>query len=108
MTPEAELQALRACLAEVDRLMDHCEEPTEWRERWQALLSTTPPAHCGPECNDAAVAAERERYAPLMQAVEWLLDAGHMSQEHLARLRAAWEALYGPTLGGAVDTESET
>lgn len=39
-----------------------------------------------------AVAAERERYSPLMQAVEQLLDAGHMDQEHLARLRAAWEA----------------
>lgn len=42
---------------------------------------------------DGAVAAERERYAPLMQAVEWLLDDGHMNQEHLARLRAAWEAV---------------
>ena len=40
----------------------------------------------------AAVEAEvRERYAPLMQAVEWLLDDGHMNQEHLARLRAAFE-----------------
>lgn len=36
--------------------------------------------------------AESERYAPLMQAVEWLLDDGHMNQEHLARLRAAFEA----------------
>ena len=36
-------------------------------------------------------AAELERYKPLMQAVEWLLDDGHMNQEHLARLRAAWE-----------------
>lgn len=36
--------------------------------------------------------AESERYAPLMQEVEWLLDDGHMSQEHLARLRAAFEA----------------
>jgi hypothetical protein len=36
--------------------------------------------------------AERERFAPLMQAVELLLDAGHMDTEHLARLRAAWEA----------------
>lgn len=41
----------------------------------------------------AAAAAEHERYAPLMQAVEWLLDDGHMNQEHLARLRAAWEAV---------------
>ncbi len=37
--------------------------------------------------------AEGKRYAPLMQAVEWLLDDGHMNQEHLARLRAAWEAV---------------
>lgn len=41
----AEVQALRACLAEADRLMDHCDEPTDWRDRWQALLSTTPPAN---------------------------------------------------------------
>ncbi|MEY4636529.1 MAG: hypothetical protein RJA55_2327 [Acidobacteriota bacterium] len=40
---------------------------------------------------DGAMAAERAKYAPLMQAVEWLLDDGHMNQEHLARLRAAWE-----------------
>lgn len=36
-------------------------------------------------------ASERGRYAPLMQAVEWILEDGHMNQEHLARLRAAWE-----------------
>jgi hypothetical protein len=36
-------------------------------------------------------AAELERYKPLMQAVEWLLDDGHMNHEHLARLRAAFE-----------------
>lgn len=38
-------------------------------------------------------AAELERHKPLLQAVEWLLDDGHMNQEHLARLRAAWEAI---------------
>lgn len=38
-------------------------------------------------------AAELERHKPLMQAVEWILDDGHMNQEHLARLRAAWEAV---------------
>jgi hypothetical protein len=53
-------------------------------------------------------AAELERYKPLMQAVEWLLDDGHMNQEHLARLRAAFElarkkfALL-PRDGGTVD-----
>ena len=41
-------------------------------------------------------AAELERHKPLMQAVEWLLDDGHMNTEHLARLRAAWEAALGP------------
>lgn len=41
----------------------------------------------------AAVAAERARYADLMRAVEWLLDDGHMTAEHLARLRAAWDAI---------------
>ena len=41
-------------------------------------------------------AAELERHKPLLQAVEWLLDDGHMNTEHLARLRAAWEAALGP------------
>ena len=43
-------------------------------------------------------AAELERHKPLMQAVEWLLDDGHMNTEHLARLRATWEAALGPNL----------
>jgi hypothetical protein len=38
-------------------------------------------------------AAELERHKPLMQAVEWILEDGHMNQEHLARLRAAWEVV---------------
>jgi hypothetical protein len=41
-------------------------------------------------------ATELERHKPLLQAVEWLLDDGHMNTEHLARLRAAWEAALGP------------
>ena len=40
---------------------------------------------------EAARGYERERCSPLMQAVEWLLDDGHMNTEHLARLRAAFE-----------------
>jgi hypothetical protein len=36
-------------------------------------------------------ATQLERHKPLMQAVEWILEDGHMNQEHLARLRAAWE-----------------
>jgi hypothetical protein len=36
-------------------------------------------------------AAELERHKPLLKAVEWILEDGHMNQEHLARLRAAWE-----------------
>lgn len=43
-------------------------------------------------------AAELERHKPLLQAVEWLLDDGHMSTEHLARLRAAWEVALGPNV----------
>jgi uncharacterized membrane protein YccC len=39
-----------------------------------------------------------ERHKPLVQAVEWLLDDGHMNTEHLARLRAAWEAALGPNV----------
>lgn len=38
-------------------------------------------------------AAELERHKPLLQAVEWILEDGHMNQEHLARLRAAWEGV---------------
>ena len=37
-------------------------------------------------------AADLERHKPLLQAVEWILEDGHLNQEHLARLRAAWEA----------------
>ncbi len=36
-------------------------------------------------------AADLERHKPLLKAVEWILEDGHMNQEHLARLRAAWE-----------------
>lgn len=36
---------------------------------------------------------EREQFAALLQAVEQILDDGHMNTEDLARLRAAWEAL---------------
>ncbi len=36
-------------------------------------------------------AGELERHKPLLKAVEWILEDGHMNQEHLARLRAAWE-----------------
>jgi hypothetical protein len=43
-------------------------------------------------------AAELERHKPLLQAVEWLLDDGHMNTEHLARLRATWEAALGPNV----------
>jgi hypothetical protein len=40
----------------------------------------------GNKAEDAAV-------RNLMQAVEQILDAGHMNQEDLARLRAAWNAV---------------
>lgn len=43
-------------------------------------------------------AAELERHKPLLQAVEWLLDDGHMNTEHLARLRSAWEVALGPNV----------
>lgn len=35
---------------------------------------------------------ERAEFAPLIAAVEQILDSGHMNTEDLARLRAAWEA----------------
>ena len=47
-------------------------------------------------------AAELERHKPLLQAVEWLLDDGHMNTEHLARLRAAWEEALGPNVISAI------
>ena len=41
---------------------------------------------------DAAVALAADRYSELMLAVEWMLaEGGNMNQEHLARIRAAWE-----------------
>jgi len=50
-------------------------------------------------------AAELERHKPLLQAVEWLLDDGHMNTEHLARLRATWEAALGPNAAGKAHPE---
>lgn len=75
----------------------------QWADRWREMAKAagwkdTPTVRQAFWCFNisdfaARVAqAESERYAPLMQAVEWLLDDGHMSQEHLARLRAAFEA----------------
>jgi hypothetical protein len=29
---------LRAALAEVELLLDHCDEPTVWREKWAHVL----------------------------------------------------------------------
>jgi hypothetical protein len=48
----------------------------------------------GAETGDRWVTIPRARLAALEemeQVVEWMLDDGHMNQEHLARLRAAWE-----------------
>ena len=75
----------------------------QWADRWREMAKaagwkdtpTVRQAFWGFNISDFAervARAESERYAPLMQAVEWLLDDGHMSQEHLARLRAAFEA----------------
>lgn len=41
----------------------------------------------------AEARSELERHKPLLQAVEWILEDGHMNQEQLARLRAAWEGV---------------
>lgn len=75
----------------------------QWADRWREMAKaagwkdtpTVRQAFWGFNISDFAARvaqAESERYAPLMQAVEWLLDDGHMNQEHLARLRAAFEA----------------
>ena len=48
----------------------------------------------GAPTGDQWVTLPRARLAALEeleQVVEWLLDDGHMNQEHLARLRAAYE-----------------
>lgn len=48
----------------------------------------------GAETGDRWVTIPRARLSALEemeQVVEWLLDDGHMNQEHLARLRAARE-----------------
>lgn len=42
--------------------------------------------------------AVRELDSSLMQAVESILEDGHMNQEHLARLRAAWEGATTPAM----------
>ncbi len=42
--------------------------------------------------------ALRELDSSLMQAVESILEDGHMNQEHLARLRAAWEGATTPAM----------
>ena len=52
-------------------------------------------------------AAELERHKPLLQAVEWLLDDGHMNTEHLARMRAAWEDALGPNAAGEARPEAQ-
>lgn len=75
----------------------------QWANRWREMAKaagwkdtpTVRQAFCSFNIADFAARvaqAESERYAPLMQAVEWLLCDGHMSQEHLACLRAAFEA----------------
>lgn len=91
----AEIEALRAELehrrksgSASDRLHNLCEsiaadaDGSEFsREEWDRI-----------DAENVALRAEVERHKDLLQAVEWLLDDGHMNQEHLARIRAAWEA----------------
>jgi hypothetical protein len=38
----AERDKLREALAEADRLMDHCDEPTAWRDKWAQVLGAEP------------------------------------------------------------------
>lgn len=108
MTNHADLIArLRRSLADTSQEFDafvasYTGRDTAYHERNQttglAFARACWDAALGAIANEAAEAlarvaqAESERYAPLMQAVEWLLDDGHMNQEHLARLRAAFEA----------------
>ena len=35
----SERTLLRQALEEADRLMDHCDEPTDWRDKWASLLA---------------------------------------------------------------------
>ena len=45
-----------------------------------------------------------ERHKPLVQAVEWLVEEGHMYPEDLARLRAALDGLRPNVRGNRPDT----
>lgn len=40
-------------------------------------------------------APQRQPTPDLVKVVGWILDAGHLNQELLAQLRAAWEAAHG-------------
>jgi DNA-directed RNA polymerase subunit K/omega len=42
---------------------------------------------------EAKQRADSDKYKPLMQAVEEILENGHMNTEQLARLRFAWESI---------------
>jgi predicted RNase H-like nuclease (RuvC/YqgF family) len=74
---KAEMRAEREHDAELERLRTENAALKREAHAWSKAAET--------------YAAELERHKPLMQAVEWLLDDGHMNQEHLARLRAAFE-----------------
>ena len=68
----------------------------EAREEIQRLRAELQYARDGLTKGRSRMREDLERHKPLVQAVDGLLDDGHMNTEHLARLRAAWEAALGP------------
>ena len=82
---ETGMEELRKSIAEI------LGEPPTWPEHGNVALAVSAiVALLHASCE--RMQKEIERHKPLMQAVEWILEDGHMNQEHLARLRAAWEA----------------
>lgn len=86
-----------AVVGQVERPVRPCG--WRWLDSWvfrRKVPSYSTPSEWGPVYDqtaiDTAVALAEDRYSDLMTAVEWMLaDGGNMTQEHLARIRAAWE-----------------
>ena len=65
----------------------------EAREEIQRLRAELQYARDGLTKGRSRMREDLERHKPLVQAVEWVVEEGHMHVEDLARLRAALEGL---------------
>ena len=70
----------------------------EAREEIQRLRAELQYARDGLTKGRSRMREDLERHKPLVQAVEWVVEEGHMHVEDLARLRAALDGLR-PTVG---------